>query len=134
MKKCESYFGDYKCHVATNITDSNGKTVCVDKCLKEAVENLNAKGFKTIASCCGHGIVNPRISIEGLTDYVQHQPEKEEAFNCDDKILKEEDRKSIPELWEYKVENNISDEDYKCILIKHGYLPKGTSIKINTLK
>lgn len=61
---CESYFGDYKCHVATNIKDSNGRIVYVDKCLKEAIENLNAKGFKTVASCCGHGIIDPVISIE----------------------------------------------------------------------
>lgn len=63
-KKCESYFGDYKCHVATNLKDSKGRTVHVDKCLKEAVENLNAKGFKTVASCCGHGIIQPVITIK----------------------------------------------------------------------
>jgi len=62
--KCKSYFGDYKCHVATNVVDSQGRTVYVDKCLKEAIENLNAEGLRTIASCCGHGIVQPRIDIE----------------------------------------------------------------------
>lgn len=62
--KCESYFGDYKCHVKTNITDSKGRPIYVDKCLKEAVENLNAKGFKTIASCCGHGYLQPNIVIK----------------------------------------------------------------------
>lgn len=62
--KCESYFGDYKCHVPTNVKDSQGRIVYVDKCLKEAVENLNEKGFKTIASCCGHGIIQPSIIIE----------------------------------------------------------------------
>lgn len=67
-RKCPSYFGDYKCHVKTNVKDSKGDFVYVDKCLKEAVENLNAVGLKTIASCCGHGIINPKITIEGLSD------------------------------------------------------------------
>lgn len=67
-RKCKSFFGDYECHVATNIKDSKGNFVYVDKCLKEAVENLNAVGLKTVASCCGHGIINPKITIEGLSD------------------------------------------------------------------
>lgn len=67
-KKCPSYFGDYKCHVKTNVKDSKGGFVYVDKCLKKAVENLNAVGLKTIASCCGHGVINPKITIEGLND------------------------------------------------------------------
>jgi len=62
--KCKSYFGDYKCHVATNLKDKEGRIIYVDKCLKEAVENLNANGFTTIASCCGHGIIQPSIVIE----------------------------------------------------------------------
>lgn len=66
--KCESTFGDYKCHVPTNIKDSKGRVVNVDKCLKEAIESLNDKGMKTIASCCGHGIINPSVIIEGLCD------------------------------------------------------------------
>lgn len=66
--KCKSYFGDYKCHVATNVKDSKGNFIHVDKCLKDAVENLNAQGFKTVASCCGHGIINPKITIEDLSD------------------------------------------------------------------
>lgn len=67
-QKCPSYFGDYKCHVKTNVKDSRGNFVYVDKCLKEAVENLNAVGLKTVASCCGHGIINPHIAIENLSD------------------------------------------------------------------
>ena len=67
-RKCKSNFGDYECHVKTNVKDSKGNFVYVDKCLKEAVENLNAVGFRTVASCCGHGIVNPKISIEALSD------------------------------------------------------------------
>ena len=66
--KCKSYFGDYKCHVKTSVKDSKGEFVYVDKCLKGAVEELNKNGLKTIASCCGHGIINPKISIDGLCD------------------------------------------------------------------
>ncbi len=75
--KCESYFGDYKCSVPTNVKDSKGRTVYVDKCLKEAVENLNSMGFKTVASCCGHGVINPNISIENLSDGKQKKPNEE---------------------------------------------------------
>jgi hypothetical protein len=64
--KCKSYFGDYKCYVPTNIRDSRGNIVYVDKCIKEVVENLNEQGLKTVASCCGHGVQNPTISIEEL--------------------------------------------------------------------
>jgi len=78
-RKCPSYFGDYKCHVKTNVKDSKGNFVYVDKCLKEAVENLNAVGLKTIASCCGHGVINPKISIEGLSD---GKPVDLESGNC----------------------------------------------------
>ena len=78
-KKCKSYFGDYKCHVKTNVKDSKGNFVYVDKCLKEAVENLNAVGLKTVASCCGHGIINPKITIEGLSE---GKPEYLKSGNC----------------------------------------------------
>ena len=59
--KCESYFGDYKCHVETSLKDSKGRPIYVDKCIKDAVEKLNSNGIKTSASCCGHGIVPPSI-------------------------------------------------------------------------
>jgi hypothetical protein len=64
MDKCPSWYGDYKCHVKTNVVDSKGRSVSVDKCLKELIELLNANGFKTVASCCGHGDSQPIISIE----------------------------------------------------------------------
>jgi len=63
-KECESEIGDYKCHVRTNIKDKIGRTVSVDKCLKDAVELLNKHGYSTIASCCGHGKVSPTILID----------------------------------------------------------------------
>ena len=64
--KCKSYFGDYKCHVPTKLKDSKGRIIYVDKCLKEAIENLNDNGFITVASCCGHGIKQPIIIIKNL--------------------------------------------------------------------
>ena len=68
-----SSMGDYKCHVETNVKDSKGKPVFVDKCLKEAIELLNEHGIKTIASCCGHCKVSPTILIE--------QPQAEQDDN-----------------------------------------------------
>lgn len=62
--ECKSSFGDYKCHVPTSLKDSKGRIVCVDKCLKEAVENFNARGIETIASCCGHGVIQPSVLIK----------------------------------------------------------------------
>ena len=64
MKKCKSYFGDYQCHVETSVKDSQGRPVSVDRCLKETIENLNAQGLKTVASCCGHGVIDPKITIK----------------------------------------------------------------------
>ena len=58
-----SSMGDYKCHVETNVKDSKGNPVFVDKCLKEAIELLNKQGIKTLASCCGHGKISPTILI-----------------------------------------------------------------------
>jgi hypothetical protein len=62
--KCISDFGDYKCHVTANIKDGEYRPVQVDKALKELVELLNSNGFKTVASCCGHGKIQPVVSIE----------------------------------------------------------------------
>ena len=69
LKQCKSKLGDYKCHVPTNVKDSKGRIVHVDKCLKGAIENLNAHGIKTIASCCGHGVVQPSILVELSKQY-----------------------------------------------------------------
>lgn len=39
----------------TTILVINGKPVDVDSCIASLVKVLNANGFSTIASCCGHG-------------------------------------------------------------------------------
>lgn len=36
-------------------TLADGRTVSVDRCLADLVTALNAWGFHTVASCCGHG-------------------------------------------------------------------------------
>ncbi len=37
----------------------------IDKCIYNLVKTLNASGFETIASCCGHGQRPARISLRG---------------------------------------------------------------------
>ena len=71
-----SSMGDYKCHVETNVKDSEGNPVFVDKCLKDTIELLNKQGIKTIASCCGHGKISPTILIG------QQQPSRHELWNA----------------------------------------------------
>ena len=99
MTKCKSYFGDYKCHVATSLKDSKGRTVYVDKCLKDAVENLNAQGLKTIASCCGHGEIQPIITIE-LTKYkiMEKIKQKLSVIISNEKLSANEKRDLIMDL------------------------------------
>jgi hypothetical protein len=40
------------------------KKVRVDACLSNLIEVLDAKGMKTLASCCGHGKYNMSIVFE----------------------------------------------------------------------
>lgn len=37
------------------LTDRAGDLVAVDRCIAQMVQALNDAGFKTVASCCGHG-------------------------------------------------------------------------------
>ena len=39
------------------------RTVRVDSCLKLIIQYLNELGYRTVASCCGHGIYKPTILI-----------------------------------------------------------------------
>ena len=122
-RKCKSYFGDYKCHVKTNIKDSKGNFVYVDKCLKEAIENLNAVGLKTVASCCGHGIINPKITIEGLSDGMEVDLKKskcnkhivskneDELINFLDDLYSERDNYSSAKLIELIKEKLINESE-----------------------
>lgn len=64
---CPAETGDYKCHVRTNLKDSKNRDVFVDRCLKQLIEYLNKGGFKTVASCGGHGEKSSIISI--VLDY-----------------------------------------------------------------
>jgi hypothetical protein len=69
MKKC-CPMGSHKCNVAiSNPPKHFGYTrgVCADKCLVPAIKELWKAGFRTIASCCGHG------KIEGNIFFVKEQ-------------------------------------------------------------
>ena len=39
-------------------------TVYCDPCLVPLVKGLNDAGFKTVASCCGHGLRNGSIALK----------------------------------------------------------------------
>ena len=43
----------------------NGRLQSIDICIADIVAALNAANIKTIASCCGHGKIDGKISIEG---------------------------------------------------------------------
>lgn len=42
-------------HGSTVVLTINGKLAGIDACISPLVFALNATGFRTIASCCGHG-------------------------------------------------------------------------------
>lgn len=46
------------------IKSSKGKEFEVDSCIADLVLLLNNNGFKTVASCCGHGIRPGNIALE----------------------------------------------------------------------
>ena len=40
-----------------------GKSISVDRCIREKVQEINDMGYVTISSCCGHGRYPPTIVI-----------------------------------------------------------------------
>jgi hypothetical protein len=42
----------------------NGRRVDIDYCIADIVAALNAANIKTVASCCGHGMMNAEILLE----------------------------------------------------------------------
>jgi len=42
----------------------NGRVRFVDLCIADIVAALNAANIKTVASCCGHGILPPNIILD----------------------------------------------------------------------
>lgn len=59
-KKC-CKMGEYKCATPMAV---KGRRVDVDFCIADIVASLNAGGITTIASCCGHGELEPSILLE----------------------------------------------------------------------
>lgn len=41
-----------------------GRVVEIDRCISHIVAALNAANLTTVASCCGHGIMPGRITLE----------------------------------------------------------------------
>lgn len=54
-------FGEFKCDVEIK---SGHRKYSVDKCVAGIVEALNAGGIKTVASCCGHGVIDASIVLD----------------------------------------------------------------------
>lgn len=50
---------------SAEILNIDGKEVAVDTCIAALVLYLNAGGYKTVASCCGHGKQPASIVLEG---------------------------------------------------------------------
>ena len=53
--------GTYECQIPMPI---NGRVRGIDYCIADIVAALNASNIKTVASCCGHNIMNGEISLE----------------------------------------------------------------------
>lgn len=42
----------------------NGKQVGIDRCILAEVQDLWARGVKTLGSCCGHNVAVPWIGVD----------------------------------------------------------------------
>lgn len=78
--RCDTFGGEvtYENQVSMTI---DGKTVCIDWCIHKIVSALNASGIRTVACCCGHGVIPGRIDLEDgrvltITHHAAMQKEK----------------------------------------------------------
>lgn len=53
--------GEYRCQVPMPLS---GRVQGIDYCIADIVAALNASNIKTVASCCGHGKIDPTIVLE----------------------------------------------------------------------
>lgn len=53
--------GTYECQVPMPL---NGRRQDIDLCVADIVTALNAAGIITVASCCGHGVMEGSIMLE----------------------------------------------------------------------
>ncbi|MCU7934160.1 MAG: hypothetical protein KZQ99_04675 [Candidatus Thiodiazotropha sp. (ex Dulcina madagascariensis)] len=68
----------------------------VDPCIADIVQALNDAGLHTMASCCGHGKVNGRISLEDGRDLVlMNFDEAQAIYATDERLLDSEVREII---------------------------------------
>jgi hypothetical protein len=54
-------FGEYLCQIPMPVM---GRRVDIDFCIADIVAALNAANIRTVASCCGHGIMEGIVSLE----------------------------------------------------------------------
>jgi hypothetical protein len=52
----------------------------IDECIRPLVAALNAGGFPTLASCCGHGARTGRILFKDGTELEIHPFDRERAY------------------------------------------------------
>lgn len=67
-KDCGS-FGEYKNVVEFLMpenwdTTKNNRIIFIDACIEKEIRYIISKGVRTIASCCGHGIVSPSVCVD----------------------------------------------------------------------
>lgn len=57
----------------------------IDECMRTLITNLNVKGIKTVACCCGHGKYPMTIIVEGHYDLVSGKfiPRKRKFYKRD---------------------------------------------------
>ncbi|MEW8049266.1 MAG: hypothetical protein AB2809_02720 [Candidatus Thiodiazotropha sp.] len=67
----------------------------VDPCIADIVQALNDAGLQTLASCCGHGKVNGRISLEDGRDLVLMSFDEAQALSATDERLSDYDVREI---------------------------------------
>jgi len=59
--------GTYECQIPMPI---DGRVRGIDYCIADIVAALNAANIKTVASCCGHGKMDGRISLEDKRELI----------------------------------------------------------------
>lgn len=79
--------GSYEHQIPVNV---RGAVVWVDICIAQIVVGLNAASVRTVASCCGHGIMPGRISLCDGRELIVLDGWPDEAEECV-KALQRED-------------------------------------------
>lgn len=67
--------GEYSCQIPIPIA---GRRQDVDFCISDIVVALNAANITTIASCCGHGVINGSVVLEDGRELIIQKFKKED--------------------------------------------------------